>query len=199
MKEELARIKAAKILGFNSGKHFLSKGWPILLTANLIVELQGNNEVSIALIKAAIDKEIIHKHYEETDYMASDNPRVNASDFALLLKEIGAEPSESIKAWYESTLPQTEAVGDAETGNHAGTEPSPRNNGYYERDKNAIQQVKDRPELLKMRAGAIKEELQKASNLFTSGIEDWWRDNPIFPKSKAGRTKGKKLIGNKNS
>ena len=83
--------------------------------------------------------------------------------------------------------------------NHAGTEPSPRNNGYYERDKNAIQQVKDRPELLKMRAGEIKKELQKTSKIFIGGYDGWWRNNPVFPKSKAGRTKGKKLIGNKNS
>ena len=59
----------------------------------------------------------------------------------------------------------------------------PRAGGYKERDEFVIEQVKDRPELLDMRAGEIKTELQKISNLFTSGYSDWWRDNPIFPKS----------------
>jgi len=82
------------------------------------------------------------------------------------------------------TTTQTEAIG---TGNHAGTEPKPREGGYNLRDDFAIQQVKDRPELLEMRAGGIKKELKKASNLFTSGYADWWRNNPIFNKSKPGR------------
>ena len=121
-----ARNKAAKILGFNDSKNFLKDEWPILLSAKNVIKLQGNNEVSIALIKTAIKKEIIQKRYEETDYMASDNPAVTASDFALLLKEIGLKPSESINAWYESTTPQTEAMGDVGKGNHAGTKPKER-------------------------------------------------------------------------
>lgn len=76
---------------------------------------------------------------------------------------------------------------DAGTGNHAGTEPKPREGGYNLRDEFAIRQVKDRPELLEMRAGMIKAELQKASNLFTSGYGDWWRKNPVFNKSEPGR------------
>ena len=44
------------------------------------------------------------------------------------------------------------------------------------------------PELLKMRAGKIKAELEKAEpKLFASGLDNWWRDNPIFPKQKGGR------------
>ncbi len=68
-----------------------------------------------------------------------------------------------------------------------GTDTKPREGGYKKRDIFAIKLVKVRPELLTMRAGAIKAELQKASNIFTSGIDDWWRNNPIFPKSEAGR------------
>jgi hypothetical protein len=63
----------------------------------------------------------------------------------------------------------------------------PRRGGYKERDDYAVKLVKIRPELLEMRSGKIKTELQKISNLFTSGYDSWWRHNPIFPKSKPGR------------
>ena len=69
----------------------------------------------------------------------------------------------------------------------------PRAGGYKERDEFAIKLVKDRPELLDKRAGEIKAELLKASNIFIVGIADWWRDNPIFPKSAPGRNP-KKII-----
>jgi hypothetical protein len=82
---------------------------------------------------------------------------------------------------------QDETVDDACKGSYAETEPKPREGGYKLRDDFAIQQVKDKPELLKMRAGMIKIELRKASNLFISGYSDWWRSNPIFPKSEPGR------------
>ncbi|MEI6334295.1 MAG: hypothetical protein WCS87_07025 [Methylococcaceae bacterium] len=82
--------------------------------------------------------------------------------------------------------PETEALRIG-TGNHAGTEPKPRDGGYKLRDEFAIEQVKDKPELLEMRAGMIKVELQKASNLFTSGYDEWWRKNPVFNKSEPGR------------
>ena len=75
---------------------------------------------------------------------------------------------------------QTEAVGDAGT-------TKPREGRYKPRDEFAIQQVKDRPELLEMRAGMIETELKEASNLFTSGYDSWWRKNPVFNKSEPGR------------
>lgn len=64
----------------------------------------------------------------------------------------------------------------------------PRNGGYFKRDEIAIALVKQRPELLAMRPGEIKIELQKdESGLFISGYPDWWRNNPVFPKGKPGR------------
>ena len=63
----------------------------------------------------------------------------------------------------------------------------PRAGGYKERDEFVIEQVKDRPELLTMRAGEIKKELQKTSKIFIGGYDSWWRNNPVFPKSKPGR------------
>ena len=75
---------------------------------------------------------------------------------------------------------------NSDTGNHAGT-TEPREGHYKLRDEFAIQQVKDRPELLEMRAGGVKKELKKASNLFTSGYDGWWRKNPVFNKSDPGR------------
>ena len=127
MKATIARIKAAELLGFSGDNHYLSQAWPKLLSSKVIIELQGNNEISFDLIKVAIDGGIIHKHYEETDFMACLNPAIAACDFIALLKEIGKEPSESIKAWYESTTPQTEAVGGIGAGNHAGREPKQGN------------------------------------------------------------------------
>ena len=121
MKARIARIKAAEILGFNSDNHYLSKSWPELLAAKAIIKLQGDSEISLNLIKNAIDDGVIHQHYKDTDHIAASNPTISASDFIALLKEIDKEPSEHIKAWYESTTPQTEAAGDAGTGNHAET------------------------------------------------------------------------------
>lgn len=72
-----------------------------------------------------------------------------------------------------------------------GTEPEgttkPRMGGYKERDDFAIKLVESRPGLLGMRPGKIKTELQQASNLFTSGYTDWWRNNTIFKKGTPGR------------
>jgi len=81
----------------------------------------------------------------------------------------------------EKTKPET--VEDDSVGSDA---TKPREGGYKERDEFAIELVKNRPELLGMRPGAIKADLQAASNLFTSGYPDWWRNNPIFPKGKSG-------------
>ena len=89
----------------------------------------------------------------------------------------------NVGKWFE-TEPQDEAGGDAGAGSDA---TKPREGGYKERDEFAIKRVKDTPELLRMRPLAIKTKLQAASNLFTSGYDSWWRDNPIFPKGKAGR------------
>lgn len=180
MKARIARIKAAEILGFNSDNHYLSKSWPELLAAKAITKLQGDSEISLNLIKNAIDDGVIHQQYKDTDHIAASNPTISASDFIALLKEIDKEPSEHIKAWYESTTPQTEAAGDAGT-------TKPREGRYKPRDEFAIQQVKDRPELLEMRAGMIETELKEASNLFTSGYDSWWRKNPVFNKSEPGR------------
>ncbi len=63
----------------------------------------------------------------------------------------------------------------------------PRDGGYHQRDIIAHTMVRNDPRLLKMRAGGIKKELQKKSNVFTSGYNDWWRKQTIFPKSKPGR------------
>jgi hypothetical protein len=68
-----------------------------------------------------------------------------------------------------------------------GGDAKPRNNGYGKRDKEAIELVKQRPEMITMRPGVIKKELQAKSTLFLSGYNDWWRENPIFPKGKGGR------------
>lgn len=70
-----------------------------------------------------------------------------------------------------------------------GVTIKPRDGGYFDRDVFAINLVKDRPELLAMRPGEIKKELQDASSLFFTGYGDWWRGNPIFPKGKPGAPK----------
>ena len=110
---------------------------------------------------------------------------VSPKDFIHWAKLKGYAIPEELKVI--GTAMQSETVIYADIGNHAGTEPKPREGGYKLRDDFAIQQVKDKPELLKMRAGMIKTELRKASNLFISGYSDWWRNNPIFPKSEPGR------------
>ncbi|MEI6068488.1 MAG: hypothetical protein WCP96_14185 [Methylococcaceae bacterium] len=107
------------------------------------------------------------------------------SDFICWAKLKGYPIPDELKTI--GTATQTEAVGDAGTGSNAGTETKPRDGGYKLRDEFAIEQVKDWPELLEMRAGMIKVELQNASNLFTSGYDEWWRKNPVFNKSKPGR------------
>jgi hypothetical protein len=81
-----------------------------------------------------------------------------------------------------------ETLEDAGADNPALT---PREGGYWERDNFAIKLVNERRELLKMRRGEIKAELQKASDLFKDGrFTDWWNSQKIFPKGKGGRTKG---------
>ena len=122
MKAVLARIKAAKLLGFSGDNHYLSQAWPKFLCSKVVIKLQGDDEIPLDLIKTAIDRGKIHKRYEETDFMGALNPVIAADEFIALLKEISKEPSESIRAWYESTTPQTEAAGGIGTGNHAPDE-----------------------------------------------------------------------------
>jgi hypothetical protein len=69
----------------------------------------------------------------------------------------------------------------------AADDIKPREGGYSDRDKIAIDLVKQMPELLAMRPGAIKKELQAKSNKFLTGYSDWWRGNPVFPKGEPGR------------
>jgi hypothetical protein len=179
MKAKIALIKAAEILGFNSDNHYLSKSWPELLAAKTIIKLQGDSEISLNLIKNAIDDGVIHKQYKNTDYLASSNPTISASDFIALLKEINIEPSETIKAWYESTLPQTEAVGDAETGSHAGTESNGRRNNQIDLIcKIAIQLgYVDLMAIPEGGKAAIKIECLKITNLFTpDGFKHAWKE-----------------------
>ena len=65
---------------------------------------------------------------------------------------------------------------------------TPRTGGYAKRDNFVIKLIENRPELLAMRAGVVKTELLKAAPaLFVSGYDNWWRNNPIFPKSWPGR------------
>lgn len=63
----------------------------------------------------------------------------------------------------------------------------PRTNGYAERDEIAISLVEKNQVTLSMRPHEIKAALQAESTLFLSGYDDWWRNNPIFPKGKPGR------------
>ncbi len=65
----------------------------------------------------------------------------------------------------------------------------PRTGHYEQRDIIAIKLVKDNPKLLSMRKDAIKKELIVVTGFQVAGFDDWWRLNPVFPKSKQGRTK----------
>lgn len=65
---------------------------------------------------------------------------------------------------------------------------TPREGGYKKRDIFAISLVSKQPNLLNMRKKQIKIFLlNQNSKLFTAGFNDWWREQPIFPKGKPGR------------
>ncbi|MEI6267594.1 MAG: hypothetical protein WCP01_01845 [Methylococcaceae bacterium] len=64
----------------------------------------------------------------------------------------------------------------------------PREGRYKERDEAAIKLVEEMPTLLAMRPQSVQAKLQEAKpKLFTNGYDNWWRKNPVFPKSTAGR------------
>ena len=91
--------------------------------------------------------------------------------------------------WFEGEqLPEAvEDVGLVSNAGTAATAIQPRKGGYTERNELAIKFVKENPELLTMRKAHIKTFLETKNSLFVQGFPDWWRQNTIFPKGKAGR------------
>ncbi|MFI3136862.1 MAG: hypothetical protein QX197_08795 [Methylococcaceae bacterium] len=158
----------------------------------------------LALARSAIAIGILREHDTPANWLdwaktkgysvAHLNPAIQIESLQLALQDCpedcpGVRESyiEQLEEWQAIavTQPQIEAVVDAGVDSHEVTKP--RIGGYKNRDEFVIKLVKSRPELLAMRPGQIKVALQAASNLFTSGYADWWRNNPIFEKGKPGR------------
>jgi hypothetical protein len=118
-----------------------------------------------------------------------DDCNANSNSFSRIPDKLKQDIRFLASLWraIEKNEPQTEAMGN---GGAVDDTVKPREGGYKQRDEFAIEQVKNKPELLGMRPGKIKTELQTASNLFTSGYSDWWRNNPIFAKGTPGRNPG---------
>ena len=167
---EIANAELAA-LSLTSNKYFIST--QDILLENILPPSCYADKIRLAVLKRVLMANKLSNPQDEWQANQDNKIRHKLTEINRLL---GYQPTDE---------QQADAVEDVGTGNHAGTEP--RIGHYKERDEFAIELVKDRPDLLEMRAGMIKAELLKASNIFTSGIDDWWRDNPIFPKSEAGR------------
>ena len=133
-----------------------------------------------------------HVHYYlETDFFVKRGSSccwIHKTDFKHYKESIGKWPLqvEGLReSYWDDDEQEAETLVDAGADN---TALESREGGYWERDNFAIELIKKRPELLKLRRGGIKAELQKASDFFKNGrFNDWWRKQKIFPKGKGGR------------
>ncbi len=132
---------------------------------------------SVAIFEANHSNDSLYIEVVHTDADLENGWRLHESSWIPMTNESLYMLTVDINALMDDSIPNDDSG------------YKPRCNGYKERDVFAIKLIEKDPNLLTMRSGQIKTILEQQSTLFISGYEGWWRDNPIFPKSKAGRPK----------